>query len=402
MAAEAPSWPVDAPYPELQVVRTRSPLLHSKVYVKHKSQQSRKGGPELSTTASPCAVHSLEPFSYGVWSCNSVTALSTCEEALSLVEDYYTRYYFRSSGWTRFANDTLFAARVDARKSVLEHHEALYADLNDPGQMTSSIEVAVEMFDQGQIETAGGLLDSACAGIKALMIEQHPQLLSHLLKSLSLVCTTRYSEVNQVILRHIHDIALLVLGENHPLVRLSSLLAQAIAENGCFADRALRVLIDIFSAHAGPLHPASLNAMYTYAWSALRRHDFAQAWRIFRHLQDIYEMNTGTEGLESRKILYGLAQVHLMQGETALARELLEELQRRTEQRFGADTPVKSKIEVLQVRALLCKRALEFEEMHILLWQAYELGSKLLTNKRPTTVGPAKDLKNCRPRCNYQ
>ena len=90
----------------------------------------------------------------------------------------------------------VFAAHVDARSAVLERHEALYAGLRDPGQMTPAIEVAIKMFDKIEIETAGSLLESACAGIKTLVIEQHPQLLSCLLKSLSLVCTTRYMEVN--------------------------------------------------------------------------------------------------------------------------------------------------------------------------------------------------------------
>lgn len=54
--------------------------------------------------------------------------------------------------------------------------------------------------------------------------------------------------------------------------------------------------------------------MYTYAWSALRQNDTVKDGHIFRRLRDIYEKNTSTDGIESRKTLYGLAQVHLVQG----------------------------------------------------------------------------------------
>ena len=87
---------------------------------------------------------------------------------------------------------------------------------------------------------------------------------------------------------------------------------------------------------------------------------------ILRHLQDIYETNISAEEIESRKIPYRLAQVHLLQGEMTLAKELLEEPQRRTEQRFGSNTPVESKVAVLRVRTLLCKGASEDEEIHVL------------------------------------
>jgi hypothetical protein len=395
LAAETICWPVESTYPELQAVRSWSSLLDRGVRPKNKSQQTQIGGRGSSSAVPPYTAYSLEHFSSDPWSSSRVLALSTGEKALSMVEDFYTRYYFQSIGWARFANDTLFAAHFDTRQSILKHHNAVYADLNNPGHMTSSIEVAIHMFCQGKFETAGSLLESACAGVKALVIEQHPQLLSCLLVALSLGCTTQYPEVNQVVLRHFYDISLVLLGENHPLVQLSSHLARAIAENANLADRALNVLTDVFSAHAGPFHPASLKVMYTYAWSALRRHDTPQACRIFRYLQDVYEEKTSIEGAESRRVLYGLAQVHLAQGETALAKEILEEHQRRIEKRYGADTPVASKVEVLQMRALLCKRALDFEEMHVLQRQAYELGTQLLTKNRPTMVLLARDLNSC-------
>jgi hypothetical protein len=350
-------------------------------------------------------IGSVEPLSYAAYGfeneiCSSMigpsnpTTESTLSgEALRLVADYYTRYYFESNKWLRFANHMVIAEHFDARSAVLERDEALYANLYDPGKMTSAIEVAIGLFGRGEVESAGSLLESACASIEALVVEQHPQLLACLLKSLSLVCTTRYLEVNQVLLRHLHDIACLLLRENHPLVRLSSVLARGIINDGNLADRALEVLTDVFSAHAGPLHPTTLHVLYTYAWSALRRNDTAQAQRILRYLQDIYEENTSLDSIESRKILYALAQLHLIQGETALAREVLEEHQKRTERRFGAGTPVESKIEALRVRALFCMKMSDFEEMYILRKQAYELGKQLLTDEHPTMALLAGDLK---------
>lgn len=47
--------------------------------------------------------------------------------------------------------------------------------------------------------------------------------------------------------------------------------------------------------------------------------------------------------------------------------EPLREHQRWNEQRFGCNAAVESKLEVLRVRALLCKQASQFEEMHVLM-----------------------------------
>lgn len=225
--------------PEVRAVRSIESSIFSDLTLLQKLQQRRNHKPGPSAASLPCAANDLEQFSYRLGPSSLTTAVTICEEALSLMQAIYTSCYFTTNEWMRFANDTLFPAHLDARQSNIEQYEVLYANLNDPGHITSSIEVAIDMFDQGEVERAGSLLESACAGMKALVIEQHPQLLSCLPKALSVVCTKRYSQVNQVVFRHLHDVAHLILGESHRLVPLSSRLARAILENGDLADQTL-------------------------------------------------------------------------------------------------------------------------------------------------------------------
>lgn len=382
------SWPVNAPYPRARAVRRISP---NALTTKHDTFSGFRVATESILKTSK-GLDSCSPELVGLFEsgCDVLrltddsSTLFVCQAALHEVENYFKRYYFCSEQWVQFSANTL--AQMDDEDNRVEPQECPCDRLNDPGHLASAVEVAVQLFSKDQVSNAGNLIGSVCENIRIFVREQHPQLLSSLLVSISLLGTTRFQELSQIILVHFRDFACLDFGPQHPLTLLSSLLAKACQSEKTIATLALDVLLEAFTAHAGDLHPARLQAMYIYAWATLRRRETAKARNMFERLQVIYETQTHPDSIESRKVLYSLAQVHIAQGNTGKAKEILEEHQRRTERRFGRDTPVESKIECLRVRALLCKKRREFGEMEEILSQAWKMGMQLLTTNHPTML----------------
>ena len=389
MAPIEPVWPVYRDQAEIRAIRSRSPVPRT-AQNNDKNFQALWGatasdmplssahGGYFWQSPSPGTDFSPHPYIF--------PTAGICESTLHNIRDYLNLYYFNSDKWLPHMGKVL-----GLRKFDFERYEGSMG-MHDPRLVASFIEVAVQLFDQGDARGAGFLVNSVCAIIKSLVNEQHPQLLSTLLVAASILNTTKYKEIYQVVLRQFYDIADILFGAQHPFTQLTSLLSKASAQSFDVSERGLRLLRDGYVQHAGQYHPESLNATYTDAWGLIRRGKTTEAEVVLKNLQKPYESKTGSLSRESRKVLASLAQIHIQRGNVASAKCLLEENYRRMMQLDTTHTITQEKVENLRVRALLCKKRHEFAEMQVLLNEAWTLGTESLPADHITMLLLAHDL----------
>jgi tetratricopeptide (TPR) repeat protein len=268
---------------------------------------------------------------------------------------------------------------LDANETSLE--------LNNPGAMVSLFEASSMLFRRDQYCEAGRLLNQAFETLRQLVQEQHPQLISCLLLVITILDGDGLSDLVDMLLQQLHDMSLLDQGAQHPITRISSLLARMHQGRPETTQQALTVISARFDQEVGVDHPQYLRASYNLCWSFVQRHQYNEAKDRLQRLLAAYERLAGTDHICSRQALYALAQVYSAQGELIAARETLEELLHRLHCRFGTEIPISMMaIEARRMLAALHGRQSHPKRMKDILASALEDGQRLLGPKHPIVL----------------
>ena len=115
--------------------------------------------------------------------------------------------------------------------------------------------IACQMFAQKSFQAAGQTLISATAGIKKILLAEHPRTFSNLFALIIHVSRQGRHEISLAVLRQFYKLGRLLVGYEHPLALIWGWLTLVDATQ--FADvvaRCLRSAGDHFESIVGPMH----------------------------------------------------------------------------------------------------------------------------------------------------
>lgn len=319
---------------------------------------------------------------------------------LSIIQQIYTEIaayfdmFFTSDIWKPYHAEQFHCSHTNIPKlsisasslRILDANETSL-ELSNPGAIVSLFETSSMLFRRGQSCEAGRLLNQAFETLRQLVCEQHPQLISSLLLLISILDGDSLSDLADMLLHQLHDMSLLVHGAQHPITRISSLLALIHQDRQESTQEALRVVCARFEQEVGADNPQYLRASYNLCWSFVQQGQYDIAKVRLQTLLAAYERLAGIEHLFSRQALYALAQIYSAQGMLTAARETLEELLRRMSYQFDSEIPVGTMpIEALRMLAALHGRQSHPEKMKDILATALKNGLQLLGPEHPIVL----------------
>jgi hypothetical protein len=279
---------------------------------------------------------------------------------------YYYAHYFESSKWEPWVGEHLSGnVDLDGREATprglgsRESHtrgkrKVMFPniELEDPGQIVASMEVATLLYGTSYAKEGDLLMDAAFEKLGILLQEEHPQFLSCFLLLLGMFDSAGLFGLANKLLFHSHDLSQFILGISHPITRLTSWLAHGEDRDG-LVDRAFECIITRYKEHTRCLHPQYLEILHKKAWLNLRRSRYSEAQGELAELQRLYEKYASPNDRHARRILYSMAQVHIAQKSFLPADFLLAEVQRRIASRFGEETLTEMGFECARKRAVL-------------------------------------------------
>ena len=176
--------------------------------------------------------------------------LAIPERILSVIWDYF-RGSFEAGTWVANGDGNDHCRSTKHTKSAVAQLSALDAQT----------QLACRLFNRNSFQDAGKTLISATAGIEAIILAEEPITLIHLFK---IVLYTHYAGRNEIafaILRHFSAMAMAVLGDRHPLCRISGWLSSM--DSSRFNDVIERCLISVcdhFASLLGHMHTTTVLA----------------------------------------------------------------------------------------------------------------------------------------------
>jgi hypothetical protein len=207
------------------------------------------------------------------------------------IHDYY---------WGSFENETWLISGQDHR---CYSSKARGNERHDLQRLYEQIPAACEMFEHGNAQEAGQILISATANLKIILLAEHPLLLRFMFAIvLELDISSRCElEIGLSILKYLSSLGEVVLGREHPVVRISGWLALVhTLQLHSVAAKALEGVADHFSSILGPMHCSTLHVRLAFIASADTYHDLDKK---VHQLRDTLEEYSRMFGFNDRRIL---------------------------------------------------------------------------------------------------
>ena len=195
----------------------------------------------------PRAMRSSAPLSHPVM---MPPMLAIPERILSIIWDYF-RGSFEAGTWVANGDGNDHCRSTKHTKSALAQLSAL------DGQT----QLACRLFKRNSFQDAGKTLISATAGLQDIIFAEEPTTLTQLF---SIVLYTHHAGRNEIafaILRHFSAMAMAILGDRHPLCRISGWLSSMDPSRfNDFIERCLISVCDHFASLIGHMHTTTLVA----------------------------------------------------------------------------------------------------------------------------------------------
>ena len=181
---------------------------------------------------------------------HSLTTPTIPERVLGVIWDYI-RGSFEAGTWVCTGDGARHCLSTKSTTYVSAHPNSLY------NQST----LACCLFDKNCFQDAGKALVSATAQIKAILYAEGPDTLRNLFKTILYIHHRGRDEIAFAILRQFSAMAMAVLGDRHPICRLSGWLSSIDPSRlGDIIGQCLDSVRDHFASLLGPLHLTALVA----------------------------------------------------------------------------------------------------------------------------------------------
>ena len=176
--------------------------------------------------------------------------LAVPERILAAIWDYF-RGSFEAGTWISKGDGANSCVSTKPIKSARNHLALLYYQ---------SL-LACSLFDRGSFQDAGKALISATAQTKNILLAEKPMTLVHLFKIILTTHRRGRDEIAFAILRHFSGMAMAVLGDRHPICRISGWLSSMDPSRlQDIIDRCMSSVRDHFTSLLGPMHRTALRA----------------------------------------------------------------------------------------------------------------------------------------------
>ena len=176
--------------------------------------------------------------------------LAIPERILGIIRDYF-RGSFEAGTWLLDGDERYQCRSTKPTKPAFAQLDVLY----------EQTQLACRLFDRESFQDAGKTLVSATAGIKEIVFAEEPRTLIQLF---GIVLATHHrgrDEIAFAILRQFSAIAMAVLGDRHPLCRISGWLSSMDPSRlDDVVDRCISSAGDHFASHLGPMHRTTVVA----------------------------------------------------------------------------------------------------------------------------------------------
>ena len=132
-------------------------------------------------------------------------------------------------------------------------------------ELTNSCEIACELFAKYAFQEAGKALTSASAGIKDILLAEHPATLRNILRLITHVRSQQRYEKALAILRQFSALGEVVLGNEHPLRRMCGWLASVdLYQSEEVLSTCFRCIGDHLESLIGRMHFSTLRCRTVY------------------------------------------------------------------------------------------------------------------------------------------
>ena len=180
--------------------------------------------------------------------------LAVPERILAAIWDY-VRGSFEAGTWISKGDGSKICVSTKPIKSAWNHMALLY---------NQSI-LACRLFDRNSFQDAGKELISAFAQIKNILLAEEPTTLVDLFRTILTTHRRGRDEIAFAILRHFSAMAMAVLGDRHPICRISGWLSSMDPSRlDDVIDRCMSSVGDHFASFLGPMHRTALRARIEY------------------------------------------------------------------------------------------------------------------------------------------
>ena len=174
--------------------------------------------------------------------------LAIPERILGVILDYI-RGCFDAGTWVSNGDGSQYCLSTKPIESASAHLDLLYHQ---------SL-LACSLFDRGSFQDAGKALISATAQTENILLAEKPMTLLHLFKIILATHRRGRDEIAFSILRHFSAMAMAVLGDRHPICRISGWLSSMDPSLlGDVIDRCRSSVGDHFASLLGPMHQSAL------------------------------------------------------------------------------------------------------------------------------------------------
>ena len=195
------------------------------------------------------------------------------EQIFFTILDYYKRSF--GSGMWISTSPCLDCRTIKVREDAASHLDPLFTQCS----------IACRLFAQGSFQEAGQTLISATAGIKEILLAEHPRTLSNLFALVIYLCRQGRYEISLAVLRQFCNLGGLLMGREHHLARICGWLSLVNIDH--FDDviaRCLRSAGDNFESFLGPMHRSTLYSRIEYAERVDRECDINLEMVTLQHM----------------------------------------------------------------------------------------------------------------------
>ena len=195
----------------------------------------------------PRAMRSFTPFSRPVM---TPPTLAIPERILGVIWDYF-RGSFEAGTWVSNGNGSKRCISTKPIKTTQTHLNLLY----------DQCVLACRLFDRNSFQDAGKTLVLATAQIKEILLAEEPRTLITLFTTILVTHHRGRDEIAFAILRQFSAMAMTVLGDRHPICRISGWLSSMDPSRlDDIIDRCLSSVGDHFASLLCPMHYTALVA----------------------------------------------------------------------------------------------------------------------------------------------
>ena len=174
--------------------------------------------------------------------------LAIPERILGVILDYI-RGSFDAGTWVTNGDGSQYCLSTRPIESAFTHLNLLH---------NQSV-LACSLFDRGSFQDAGKALILATARTKNILLAEEPMALASLFKTILATHRRGRDEIAFAILRHFSAMAMAVLGDRHPICRISGWLSSMDPSRlDDIIDRCLSSVGDHFASLLGPMHQSAL------------------------------------------------------------------------------------------------------------------------------------------------